>query len=142
MGEPFTGRYRANISGSATSGFTQSTAEWFNTGVFSDSQPGTYGNSGKGLLSGPHFEDLDLAFTKEFPITERHRLQFRTELFNVGSNWHSKNDFGASNLIPGNNVGGCNFGALAGIGACNPGISAGALLWTPRVLQFSLVYSF
>ena len=135
-------RYRANISGSATSGFTQSSAEWFNANVFSAPEPGTFGNSGKGLLRGPYFEDLDLSFSKYFPITERQKLQFRAEIFNVGSNWHSKNDFGASNLIPGNNVGSCNFGALAGIGPCNPGISAGALLWTPRVVQFSLVYSF
>jgi len=133
-------RYRANISGSATSGFAQSPSEWFNTSVFSAPQVGTYGNSGKGMLRGPYFEDLDLAFAKGFQITERHKLQFRAELFNVGSNWHSKNDFYASNLIPGNNVGGCNFGALAGIG-CDS-ISAGAHLWTPRVLQFSLVYSF
>lgn len=134
-------RYRANISGSATSGFTQSPSEWFNTSAFSAPQPGTFGDSGKGLLRGPYFEDLDLAFSKIFPITERQKLEFRTEIFNVGSNWHSKNDFGASNLIPGNNVGGCNFGAVAGIG-CYSGISNGALLWTPRTLQFSLVYSF
>lgn len=138
MGEPFPGRYRANISGSATSGFTQSTAEWFNTSVFSYPEVGTYGNSGKGLLRGPYFEDLDLAFSKGFPITERQKIEFRTELFNTGSNWHSNQ----GNLIPGSGLGGCNFGAIAGIGSCNPGISAGALLWTARVLQFSLVYSF
>lgn len=133
-------RYRANINGSPTSGFTQSPAEWFNTSVFSAPQIGTYGDSGKGILRRPYFEDLDLAFSKGFSITERQKLQFRAEIFNAGSNWHALNDFGASNLIPGNNVGGCNFGSLAGIG-CDA-IFAGAHLWNPRRLQLSLVYSF
>jgi hypothetical protein len=139
MGEPFTGRYRANVNGNPKA-VDQTPSEWFDTSVFSDSAPGTYGDSGKGLLRGPYFEDLDLAFTKGFRITERQKLQFRTELFNVGSNWHAKNDFGGSNLIPGNTVGSCNFGALAGTG-CN-GATASANLWYPRTLQFSLVYSF
>jgi hypothetical protein len=78
------------------------------------------------------------ARTTSFPITERQNLQFRTELFNTGSNWHQNQN----NLIPGTSLGSCNFGAIASIGPCNPGISAGALLWTPRVLQFSLIYSF
>jgi hypothetical protein len=119
----------------------QTPSEWFNTSVYSDSLPGTYGDSGKGSLRGPYFEDLDLAFTKGFHITERQKLQFRTEIFNVGSNWHAKNDFGASNLIPGNTVGSCNFGARGSGTGCN-GVAASANLWYARTLQFSLVYSF
>jgi len=140
MGEPFTGRYRADISGNPKTGFTQSTTEWFNTSMFSDPEAGTYGDSGKGMLRGPYFEDLDMAFTKGFSITERQKLQFRFEIFNVGSNWHAKNDFYGTNLIPGNTVGSCNFGALGGYG-CN-GASVSANLWYPHTYQFSLVYSF
>ena len=140
MGVPFTGRYRADVSSNPRSGFAQSPSEWFNTGVFSDSAPGVYGNSSKGLLRGPYFEDLDLGFTKVFPITERQKLQFRTEIFNVGSNWHAKNDFFGTNLIPGNTVGSCNFGTLGGFG-CN-GASVNNNLWYPHTLQLSLVYSF
>jgi hypothetical protein len=132
--------YRANVSSSPTSGFTQSPSEWFNTSVFSTSEPGTYGDSSKGMLRGPFFEDLDLSFAKLFPISERQNLQFRLEIFNVGSNWHSLNDYYGSNLIPGNSVGGCNFGSLASIG-CDPYSVAGHL-WNPHVLQMSLVYSF
>jgi hypothetical protein len=140
MGEPFTGRYRADVNGNPKSGFTQSPKEWFNTSVFSDSVPGVYGTSRKGSLRGPYFEDLDLGFTKGFSITEIQKLQFRTEIFNVGSNWHAKNDFGASNLIPGNSVGVCNFGSLGGYGCNNA--SVGGNLWYARTLQLSLVYSF
>lgn len=137
--------------GDPNSGFARSPAEWFNTAVFSTPVPGTYGDSRKGSLRGPYFEDLDLAFSKNFAITERHNLQYRLELFNVGSNWHAKNDFFGSNLIPGNNIssgGGCTFGSLAGIvntsiSGCTPdGTTPGARLWYPRTLQMSLVYSF
>jgi len=140
MGEPFTGRFRTNVSGSPTSGFVKSPSEWFNTSVFSAPEAGTYGDSSKGMLRGPYFEDLDLGFSKLFPITERQHLQFRLEIFNVGSNWHSLNNFYGSNLIPGSGLGGCNFGALASIG-CNP-YSVAANLWNPHILQMSLVYSF
>jgi hypothetical protein len=147
MGSPFTSRYRANISGSPTNGFAQSPSDWFDTAVFSAPEPGTYGDSGKGILRGPYFEDLDMSFAKGFPITERQKLQFRLDIFNVGSNWHAKNDFGGSNLIPGNNIGSCTFGSLAGIinpaSGCSPdGTTPGARLWYPRTLQLSLVYTF
>jgi hypothetical protein len=141
VGDPcWWGRYRANVSSSPTFGFPAGPSEWFNTSVFSVPGAGTYGNSSKGMLRGPYFSDLDLAFNKLFPITERQHLQFRVEIFNTGSNWHALNDFYGTNLIPGNGVGNCNFGALAGIG-CDQ-YSASDHLWNPRVLQMSLVYSF
>lgn len=147
MGAFFPGRYRADQSGnptSTTSSFKQSPSTWFNTSVFSSAPQGAYGNEVKGNLRGPYFEDLDLSFGKWFPITERQRLQYRLEIFNVGSNWHSN----GSNLIPNDGAGpnGCAaFGALGTIG-CNAiplnSKSADLNLWTPRVLQMSLVYSF
>jgi hypothetical protein len=103
-------------------------------------EAGTYGNSSKGMLRGPHFSDLDLAFNKTLPITERQHLQLRAEIFNTGSNWHALNDYYGTNLIPGNSVGACNFGSLASIN-CDQ-YSASDHLWNPRVLQMSLVYSF
>jgi hypothetical protein len=135
-------RYRANVSGNPKTGFSQSQTEWFNTGDFTVPAQGTFGNSEKGLLRGPYFEDLDMSFSKFFPINERQRLQLRAEIFDVGSNWHSQG------LIPGNTVGNGNFGSFS-----NPVPSAYSGLisqsnwtslnvWTPRVLQLSLVYSF
>lgn len=44
---------------------------------------GTYGNSGRGILSGPAFSNTDFSIIKNIPITERYRLQFRSEFFNV-----------------------------------------------------------
>jgi hypothetical protein len=147
MGSPFTEGIRPNESGSPTKNFDQTPSSWFNTAVFSAPEPGTYGDAGKGSLRGPYFEDLDLSFAKGFRLTERQKLQFRLDIFNTGSNWHAKNDFSGSNLIPNNQLGSCNFGALAGIinpaSGCAPdGTTPGARLWYPRTLQLSLVYSF
>jgi hypothetical protein len=147
MGSPFTSRYRANESGSPTSDFSRSPSEWFNTSVFSAPPPGTYGDFVKGSLRGPFFADVDMGFSKDIPITERHNLEYRLEIFNLGSNWHAKNDFYGSNLIPSATVGSCTFGALASIisptSGCAPdGTTPGARLWYPRTLQMSLVYSF
>jgi hypothetical protein len=44
---------------------------------------GTYGNAGRGLISGPAFNSTDLSLLKDFSLTERVRLQFRSEFFNA-----------------------------------------------------------
>jgi Carboxypeptidase regulatory-like domain/TonB dependent receptor-like, beta-barrel len=44
---------------------------------------GQYGNAGRGILSGPAFSNTDLGILKDIPITERYRLQFRSEFFNA-----------------------------------------------------------
>lgn len=130
-GSFFTGRYRANLTGAPNSGFAQNYSEWFNTSAFATPPPGTYGNEGKGILRGPYVENLDLSLEKQFAFTERQHLKYRLEIFNVGSNWHSVA------RIPDGNFGDNNFGFLG------PNNGAGRLnLWTPRVLQMGLVYSF
>jgi hypothetical protein len=135
-------RFRANVTGDPMSGFSQSPIEWFNTSAFSVPPQGTYGDSQKGLLRGPYFEDLDMSFSKWFPITERQRLQLRAEIFNVGSNWHSMG------RVPDNNVTDGQFGMLSNVvpsaysGLISQSQWTNMNLWTPRVLQLSLVYSF
>ncbi|HEV2247215.1 MAG TPA: TonB-dependent receptor [Terriglobia bacterium] len=44
---------------------------------------GQYGNSGRGILSGPAFSNTDFSIIKNIPFTERYQLQFRSEFFNV-----------------------------------------------------------
>ena len=36
-----------------------------------------------GALRGPHYTDVDLSIHKDFPITERVKVQFRTDFINA-----------------------------------------------------------
>ena len=44
---------------------------------------GTYGNAGKGLISGPAQSNTDLAALKDFALNERWKIEFRSEFFNA-----------------------------------------------------------
>ena len=44
---------------------------------------GFYGNLGRNTLSGPHSVDVDFSVIKNMGLSERLRLQFRAEAFNV-----------------------------------------------------------
>jgi hypothetical protein len=52
---------------------------------FMDPNPGTFGNCNPQLssLRSPHYTDVDLSLHKDFPITERFRLQFRADFVNL-----------------------------------------------------------
>jgi hypothetical protein len=60
--------------------------QWFNnTGQFTNPAAGTFGNCSPQLgdLRSPHYSDIDLSLHKDFPITERFRLQFRSDFVNA-----------------------------------------------------------
>jgi Carboxypeptidase regulatory-like domain/TonB dependent receptor len=60
--------------------------QWFtNNNNFFNPTPGTFGNCAPQLsgLRGPHYTDVDLGLAKNFQLTERFKLQFRTEFINA-----------------------------------------------------------
>jgi hypothetical protein len=67
--------------------------QWFDTNAFvtlqtDPTKPGfvpfqAFGNSGVGILNGPNLATLDFSLAKEFRISERQLVQFRTEFFNA-----------------------------------------------------------
>jgi Carboxypeptidase regulatory-like domain/TonB dependent receptor len=60
--------------------------QWFNnTGQFTTPATGTFGDCAPQLsgLRTPRFADVDMSLHKDFPITERFRLQFRTDFVNA-----------------------------------------------------------
>ena len=60
--------------------------QWFNnTGQFTNPAVGTFGNCSPQLsdLRSPHYSDVDLSLHKDFQITERFRLQFRSDFVNA-----------------------------------------------------------
>jgi hypothetical protein len=59
---------------------------FFNTDAFvpvGNVPLGTYGNAGRGLISGPALNTSDFALLKDFMIREPVRVQFRSEFFNA-----------------------------------------------------------
>jgi hypothetical protein len=56
---------------------------YINKAAFYPAAAGTYGNSGRGILRGPGQWNVDGSVFKDFAITERWRVQFRTEFFNL-----------------------------------------------------------
>jgi hypothetical protein len=74
---------RADISGSPSSGFKKSTAEWFDTSIFSQPLAGVFGSSGRNILREPGISNWDMGLIKYISITERMKFQFRAETFNT-----------------------------------------------------------
>jgi hypothetical protein len=60
-----------------------SPAQWLNKSAFVLNTPGTFGNAGRNILTGPGFEDVDFAASKTTAVAERVSLQFRAEAFNL-----------------------------------------------------------
>ena len=60
--------------------------QWFtNDGNFFNAPDGTFGNCAPQLsgLRGPHYTNIDLGLAKNFQLTERFKLQFRSEFINA-----------------------------------------------------------
>jgi hypothetical protein len=108
---------------------------YFNTGAFAPPPAigdGTgFGNCGVGLLRGPGQMNLDLGILRNFSVTEKSSLQFRTEFFNFTNTPNfalPNNDFagGFTGGIPNNPA----FGVIS------------ATASNPRIIQFALKLSF
>ncbi|HTS64830.1 MAG TPA: TonB-dependent receptor [Candidatus Acidoferrales bacterium] len=63
----------------------------------------TFGSTGRNILRNPGLWNTDLNITREFPIKERFKLQFRSEFYNFANTSH----FGG--VASGNVTGGANF---------------------------------
>jgi hypothetical protein len=92
------------------------------TNAFSLPAPGVFGNSGRNTLRGPGLIDLDASVSRNFSITERIKLQFRAEAFNLTNTVA----FG----LPNANVSGGSPGVITSLAA------------DPRIMQFALRLSF
>ena len=80
---------------------------WFNTSVFSQPAPFTFGNTARTLpdVRTPGLTNVDFSITRNTRITERINTQFRAEFFNAFN--HA--NFGS----PGVALGNANFGVIS-----------------------------
>ena len=95
--------------------------KWFDPAAFTLPREGTFGNSGRNILSGPRSITVDWGLFKQIPVREGHQLQFRSEFFNLLNH---------ANLgLPNSNLQSAQFGRITGAGG-------------PRIIQFALKYVF
>jgi len=64
---------------------TRDPSLWFNPAAFVVAAPGHFGNAGKGIIQGPNLIELDAAVMRNFRLSERFKLQFRAEGFNLAN---------------------------------------------------------
>ena len=115
------GYERANLVGSLYPG-NKTPAEWINVASFQVPTLSTFGNLGRDTLRSDWNKNLDLSLFRQFPITERFRMEFRFEAFNVTNTpiW----------AVPVSSLEASNFGAVTHTAS------------TPRQLQFGLKFYF
>lgn len=90
---------------------------------------GCVGNLGRNTFVGPEYLNLDTSLFKNFRLSDRFRLQFRAEAFNILN--HTNFQLGVVNVGPsGNNK------------LNNPEFGKAGGTFGPRNLQFGLKLSF
>jgi hypothetical protein len=116
--------YRPNVTGNPilAGGGPQNGLAYLDATAFAVPVGTPFGNAPRNLVSGPSFNQLDFAANKSFTLTERARLQFRAEFFNL---------FNHTNfLAPNSNLSsGASFGKITGS-------------YDPRQIQFGLKLSY
>jgi hypothetical protein len=106
-------------------------SEYFNTANYAPQPLGTIGTAARNSEFGPHFRHIDVSLFKDFPVTERVKVQFRAEAFDITNtpNYYINNNGGNGQTQLGNST----FGQA--IGSYDPN-------YTPRELQFALKLQF
>ncbi len=115
---------RPNMLGSGKVGHP-TIGHWFDTTAFAFQPAGTIGSEHRNQLYGPGLQRVDLSLFKNFDITERLKLEFRTEAFNVLNTAQFVNPNAALSLSGGVPV--STFGT----------ITSTANAYNPRLVQFA-----
>ena len=103
--------------------------------------PGQHGNTGRNSVYGPGFWNVDMGILKNFPITERWKLQFRAELFNAFNHANFTNPRDASTGSP--TLTSSLFGQTCCVASSVPSSQTIIAVGEPnRVIQFGLKLNF
>ena len=115
---------RPNLVGNPfPSGFQQTAGQnglWFNPAAFAVPSQFTFGNLGRNVFHGPNFLNTDFGLFKNIALTERVRLQFRSEFFNLFNDTNFGNPVGSLNSP--------NFGKILGMASFQRQIQFGLKL--------------
>jgi outer membrane receptor protein involved in Fe transport len=105
--------------------------EWFNPACFALQPIGTLGNFGRDVLRTPGTVDIDLGISKDTAITERMKLQFRAEFFNILNHTNLGAPTATSNFSLNSSAYAANSGCVA---AANPTSSCITIPTTQAVI--------
>ncbi len=106
---------------------------------------GTFGNMGRNIFRDSGFKNMDFSIFKNFTFTERYRVQFRAEVFNLFNHPIPANPYGSSNGSSNANNDPANDRTLFGGSGGTPDFVAGNPLvgsGSQRVIQLGLKLSF
>jgi hypothetical protein len=122
---------RPNLVGDPNLPEDQRTPErWFNTAAFAVQPAGTLGTAGRNILEGPGTNIVDFSLLKNIPLSDRHKMQFRAEFFNLFN--HTNFDFPERFCA----------GTVAGAPCTAPQFGRIGAARDPRILQFGLKFLF
>jgi hypothetical protein len=74
---------RPNLTGNPNSNAPRTADRWFDTAAFSMPAAFTFGNAGRNIVVGDNEVNIDLGLHKDTAITDRTRIEFRSEIFNL-----------------------------------------------------------
>jgi hypothetical protein len=96
----------------------------------------TYGTLPRNFLRGPGYINVDMSFSKTTAITERMKLEFRAEFFNIFNHANFQNPGG--NGTSGTNINSSLFGQIL-----STGVGSGSTYDPqPRIIQLALRLTF
>ena len=122
---------RPNLVGNPNSG-PKTRAQFFNTAAFAVPAWGTFGNAGRNIVTGPSYQDVDIALQRRFEISERYSIALRFEAFNLANKVNYNNPLGTSTgeFIAQSTAQNSGFSTTSGFGTLTQAND-------PRSLQFS-----
>jgi len=68
---------------------------WFTTSSFAPPGPNRFGTAGRNTIRGPRLSNYDVSIFRLFPISERFRLEYRAEFYNLTNTPHFSNPSGS-----------------------------------------------
>ena len=80
------------VVGTSSSPQNKGPNNWINVDGFQAAAAGTFGNAGRNIIQTNNITSVDLSLFKDFPITERAKLQFRGEAFNLPNHPNFRSD--------------------------------------------------
>jgi hypothetical protein len=103
---------------------------WLNPAAFAIPAAGTWGDAGRNIAVGPNFWQDDAALEKLFSVTERYKVIFRAEAFNLFNRAQYGQPSGSFNTA--------SFGHITSVINTTGLVGTG----TPRQMEFALRLNF